>query len=122
MSTDVSAPKTATAPLLHFAIRTRAALYESWIPLLKGGGLFVPTDQTYSLGQEVLILLTVWDSPVKIPLQGHVAWINPAHCTGNRPQGLGVQLVESEASQELRKKIEAALAGAMHSSRPTHTI
>jgi type IV pilus assembly protein PilZ len=122
MSTDVREPTTATAPLLHFAIRTRSALYDAWMPLLRGGGLFVPTDQMHPLGQEVLIFLTVWDSPNKIPLHGHVAYINFPHCTGNRPQGLGIQLVDSEASRELRKKVEGALAGATHSSRPTHTL
>ena len=42
--------------------------------------------------------------------------------TGNRPQGIGVQLQDSEAARELSKKVEGLLAGALQSSRPTHTI
>ena len=57
-----------------------------------------------------------------IPLQGFVAWINPAHSAGNRPQGIGVQLQDNEVGRELRKKVEGLLAGALQSSRPTHTI
>jgi type IV pilus assembly protein PilZ len=103
-------------------IRSKAALYAAWIPLLKGGGIFLPSNRSHELGEEVLILLSLLDDPNKIPLQGSVAWINPAHGTGNRPQGIGVQLSDSEAARELRKKVEGLLAGALQSSRPTHTI
>ena len=103
-------------------IRSKAALYAAWIPLLRGGGIFLPSNRSHSLGEEVLLLLTLLDDPNKIPLQGSVAWINPAHSTGNRPQGIGVQLQDNEVARELKKKVEGLLAGALQSSRPTHTI
>ncbi|HSN22192.1 MAG TPA: PilZ domain-containing protein [Usitatibacter sp.] len=103
-------------------IRSKSALYAAWIPLLKHGGIFLPSNRSHSLGEEVLILLTLLDDPNKIPLQGTVAWINPAHGAGNRPQGIGVQLQDTEAARELRRKVEGLLAGALQSSRPTHTI
>jgi type IV pilus assembly protein PilZ len=103
-------------------IRSKAALYAAWMPLLKGGGIFIPSNRAHSLGEEVLVLLSLLDDPNKIPLQGSVAWINPAHSAGNRPQGIGVQLQDNEVGKELRKKVEGLLAGALQSSRPTHTI
>lgn len=103
-------------------IRSKSALYAAWMPLIKHGGIFLPSNRSHSLGEEVLILLTLLDDPNKIPLQGNVAWINPAHSAGNRPQGIGVQLHDGEVSRELRKKVEGLLAGALQSSRPTHTI
>jgi len=103
-------------------IRSKSSLYAAWIPLLRGGGIFLPSPRDHSLGDEILILLTLLDDPNKIPLQGNVAWINPAHSAGNRPQGIGVQLHDSEAARELKKKVEGLLAGALQSSRPTHTI
>jgi type IV pilus assembly protein PilZ len=103
-------------------IRSKAALYAAWIPLLKNGGIFLPSNRSHALGEEVLVLLSLLDDPNKIPLQGNVAWINPPHSAGNRPQGIGVQLLDSEVVRELRKKIETLLAGALQSSRPTHTI
>ena len=108
--------------VFNLVIRSKAALYAAWIPLLKGGGVFVPSNRAHTLGEEVLILLSLLDDPNRIPLQGVVAWINPAHAAGNRPQGIGVQLQDSEAGRELRKKVEGLLAGALQSSRPTHTI
>lgn len=103
-------------------IRSKAALYAAWIPLLRNGGIFLPSNRSHGLGEEVLILLSLLDDPNKVPLQGNVAWINPPHSAGNRPQGIGVQLQDSDVVRELRKKIETLLAGALQSSRPTHTI
>ena len=108
--------------VFNLVIRSKAALYAAWIPLLKGGGIFVPSNRAHTLGEEVLILLSLLDDPNRIPLQGVVAWINPAHAAGNRPQGIGIQLQDSEAGRELRKKVEGLLAGALQSARPTHTI
>ena len=122
--TDVAVPEALSQRpgVFTLVIRSKAALYAAWIPLLRGGGVFLPSNRPHALGEEVLILLSLLDDPNKIPLQGHVAWINPAHSAGNRPQGIGVQLADSEVARELKKKVEGLLAGALQSSRPTHTI
>ena len=122
MTEAVAAPEVARPGVFTLVIRSKSALYAAWIPLLKGGGVFLPSTRAHTLGEEILVLLTLLDDPNKIPLQGTVAWINPAHSTGNRPQGIGVQLNDSEAGRELRKKVEGLLAGALQSSRPTHTL
>ena len=121
---DVAAPEALSQRpgVFTLVIRSKAALYAAWIPLLKGGGIFLPSNRSHALGEEVLILLTLLDDPNKIPLQGSIAWINPAHSTGNRPQGIGVQLHDSEVGRDLKKRVEGLLAGASQSSRPTHTI
>lgn len=121
---EVAAPESlAHRPgVFTLVIRSKAALYAAWMPLLRGGGIFLPSNKAHTLGEEVLILLSLLDDPNKIPLQGHVAWINPAHSAGNRPQGIGVQLNDSEAGRELKKRVEGLLAGALQSARPTHTI
>jgi type IV pilus assembly protein PilZ len=121
---DVAAPDSLShrPGVFTLVIRSKAALYAAWIPLLRGGGIFLPSSRAHALGEEVLVLLSLLDDPNKIPLQGSVAWINPAHSAGNRPQGIGVQLQDSEVGRTLRKKVEGLLAGALQSSRPTHTI
>jgi type IV pilus assembly protein PilZ len=123
MSEAATADSIASRPgVFTLVIRSKSALYAAWIPLLRHGGIFLPSNRSHVLGEEVLILLTLLDDPNKVPLQGNVAWINPAHSAGNRPQGIGVQLHDSDVVRELRKKVEALLAGALQSSRPTHTI
>ena len=121
--TEIAPDPVANRPgVFTLTIRSKAALYAAWMPLLRGGGIFLPSSRPHALGEEVLILLSLLDDPNKIPLQGNVAWINPAHSAGNRPQGIGVQLHDGEVGRDLRKKVEGLLAGALQSSRPTHTI
>jgi type IV pilus assembly protein PilZ len=123
MSDVATAPEIASRPgVFTLVIRSKAALYAAWIPLLRNGGIFVPSNRVHALGEEALILLSLLDDSNKIPLQGNVAWINPPHSAGNRPQGIGVQLQDSDVTRDLKKKVEGLLAGALQSARPTHTI
>ena len=120
---EAATPEAAHRPgVFTLVIRSKSALYAAWMPLLRGGGIFLPSNRSHSLGEEVLVLLSLLNDPNKIPLQGTIAWINPAHGAANRPQGIGIQLHDSEVGRELKKKVEGLLAGALQSSRPTHTI
>ena len=52
---------TGTSPkpgVLSLSIKEKGALYAAYMPFLKGGGLFIPTNRTYNLGEEVFILLS----------------------------------------------------------------
>lgn len=115
-------PAIARPAVFSLVIRSKAALYAAWIPLLRGGGIFVPSTREHRLGEEVLVLLSLLDDSVKIPIHGHVAWVNSAHAASNRPQGFGVQLPNTESCRELKKRIEGLLAGALQSARQTHTL
>jgi type IV pilus assembly protein PilZ len=121
--TDAATDPVVNGPGVHsLVIRTRGALYAAWIPLLRGGGIFVPSTREHRLGEDVLILLSLLDEAARIPIQGHVAWINPVHAASNRPQGFGVQLQDNDTCRELRKRIETVLGGALQSTRLTHTL
>ena len=121
--TDAATDPVINGPGVHsLVIRTRGALYAAWIPLLRGGGIFVPSNREQRVGEDVLVLLSLLDDTVKIPIHGHVAWVNPAHAASNRPQGIGVQFQDSDTCRELKKRVEGMLAGALQSSRPTHTL
>ena len=108
--------------VISLNLKGKSALYASWLPLLKGGGLFMQTTNDHQLGDELLVVLTFLDEPMKMPLTGKVAWLNPAHATGNRPQGVAMQLPDNDAGRELKKKIEGILAPVAKSDRTTHTL
>jgi type IV pilus assembly protein PilZ len=107
--------------ILALAIKEKAALYAAYMPFIKGGGLFVPTNKTYKIGDEVFMLLSLIDDPVKLKVVGRVVWLNPV-TQGNRPQGVGVQFSEKDGGNEARNKIETLLGGVLKSTRPTHTM
>ena len=97
--------------ILSLAIKDKAALYNAYMPFVRGGGLFVPTAKRYGLGDEVFILLTLMDDKDRLPVPGKVMWITPAGAQGNRTAGIGVQFNDSSDGETARTKIESILAG-----------
>ncbi|MBM7333826.1 MAG: PilZ domain-containing protein [Alcanivorax sp.] len=106
--------------ILSLSIKDKAALYSAYMPFITNGGLFIPTDKDYQLGEEIFLLLNVMDEPDKIPVAGKVVWITPQGAQGNRTAGIGVQF--SDQDDTARRTIENHLAGALQSDRPTHTM
>jgi type IV pilus assembly protein PilZ len=107
--------------VLSLAIKEKAALYAAYMSYVKGGGLFIPTSKPFKIGEEVFMLLSLIDDPMKLKVVGHVVWVTPAAQAG-RPQGVGVQFSEKDGGLEARNKIEGLLGSALKSSRPTHTM
>ena len=115
------APVAARPGVLSLTIKDKNALYAAYMPFVKGGGIFVPSNRPYKLGEEVFMLLTLMDSKEKIPVAGHVIWITPPGAQGSRTSGIGIQFSEKD-SGIARHKIEGILAGALNSDRLTHTM
>jgi type IV pilus assembly protein PilZ len=107
--------------VLSLTIKDKSALYAAYMPFLKGGGLFIPTNKEYQLGEEVFMLLTLLEEKEKIPVAGNVVWLTPIGAQGNRAAGVGIQF-SAKDSGAARTKIEALLGGALKSERPTHTM
>ena len=107
--------------ILSLTIKDKNALYAAFMPFVKGGGLFIPTNRTYKIGDEVFILLTLMEETERIPIAGKVIWVTPKGAEGNRSSGAGVQFSDQDGGAA-RNKIETYLAGALQSDRPTHTM
>ncbi|SFH32728.1 PilZ domain-containing protein [Pseudomonas sp. NFACC45] len=106
--------------ILSLTIKDKSVLYAAYMPFIKNGGLFIPTNKNYRLGDEVFMLLSLMDEGEKIPVAGKVIWMTPKGAQGNRAAGVGVQFNDGDHSA--RNQIETHLAGALKSDRPTHTM
>jgi type IV pilus assembly protein PilZ len=120
-ASTMMAPAAGRPAVLSLAIKEKAALYAAYMPYLKNGGIFVPTNRPYKLGDEVYLILTLMDDPTKYPIAGRVVWISPAGGTARTP-GIGVHFPSDETGIAARKRIEEALGAALKSGRQTHTI
>ena len=107
--------------ILSLTIRDKAVLYSAYMSFLKNGGLFIPTNRTYRLGDEVFMLLNLMDEPDRIPIAGKIVWITPIAAEGNRAHGIGVEFSDEDGGAT-RARIENHLGGALNSARPTHTL
>jgi type IV pilus assembly protein PilZ len=121
ISEDQAATGAPKSGVLSLVIKEKAALYAAYMPFIKDGGLFIPTNKAFKIGDEVFMLLNLIDDPVKLKVIGHVIWITPV-TQGNQPQGIGVQFSDKDGGQEARNKIEALLGGVPKSTRSTHTM
>jgi type IV pilus assembly protein PilZ len=108
--------------ILSLAVKDKAALYNAYMPFVKGGGIFVPTPKRYFLGDEVFLLLTLPESSDRLPVAGKVVWVTPVGAQGNRAAGIGVQFAENGEGEAIKNRIETMLAGSLGGEKPTHTM
>lgn len=116
-STAVARPSVLSLP-----IKEKAALYAAYMPFLANGGIFVPTNKPYKIGDEIYLILTLMDDPTKYPIAGKIAWVTPAGANNNKAQGIGVHFSADESGQRVKARIEELLGAALRSSRATHTL
>jgi type IV pilus assembly protein PilZ len=107
--------------LLTLTIKDKSALYLAYMPFVKNGGLFIPTNSNYRLGDEVFMLLNLMGEDEKLPVAGRVIWVTPKGAQGKRTAGIGVQFSDQDGGAT-QKKIENYLAGALGGDKPTHTM
>lgn len=106
--------------ILALTISDRAALQAAFMPFVEHGGLFVPTEKDYELGDEVFMLLNLFSEADKIPVTGKVVWITPPRSEGRRVAGIGVQFLDPKNAAA--PTIEKYLVEAIGHSRPSHTL
>jgi type IV pilus assembly protein PilZ len=115
---DSSSPRQG---ILSLSIKDKNALYQAYIPYVNNGGLFIPTDRDYKMGQEVFMLLNLMEEPERLPIAGKVVWKTPIGSSGYRTAGIGVQFSDQDGGLA-RSRIENYLAGSLSSDRSTHTM
>lgn len=108
--------------VIQLVFKERAALYAAYIPVFSEGGLFVPTNREYKLGDDVYLLLTLPEDPQRYPVAGKIGWITPANASGGRTQGIGVRFPTDEKTRVIKIKIEELLGTSISSAKPTQTI
>lgn len=108
--------------VIQLTIKDKSALYAAYIPLFAEGGIFVPSARSYTLGQDVYVLLTLPEDEQRYPVAGKVAWITPAGAAGARTQGIGIRFPRDERARALKARIEEILGPLLASDKPTQTV
>lgn len=106
--------------VLSLSIKDQAGLYAAYMPFLTRGGIFVPSNRPFRLGEQVFLVLSLLDRQ-KFQVAGEVAWITPAGTPLKTP-GVGVHLPDDDNGRGLRKAVEEILGKAIESGRPTQTL
>lgn len=96
-------------------------LYQSYLPFVRGGGIFVPSSKPHQLGEEVFVAFTLPQSQERYPLNGKVIWVNHKSI-GSRPAGFAMQFGADANSVRIKNEVERLLAGKLESPKPTYTM
>lgn len=95
-------------------------LFASYMPFVAGGGLFIPSNQTVKLGDEVFVLTTLPEQSQKIPLTGKVIWVSQKQ-NGITPQGFGIQL-SGVKGVFFKNEAERLITGLKSAGRRSYTM
>lgn len=117
-----AAHSTPRPSVIQLAIKEKSALYAAYIPMFKNGGIFIPTNRDYQLGDAVYVLISLPEDTQRYPVAGKVAWVTPAKATGGRTQGVGVHFPDDEGARTLKLRIEEVLGKTVTADRATQTI
>lgn len=110
------------APVLLYEIPDKAELLNCYMSFLKNGGIFIPTDQSYDLGDTVRVMLIIITEPEKFSITGPVVWITPSNVHGNKTPGVGVAFPDTAEGKRLKGCIESVLGASVLIPHTTYTL
>lgn len=92
-------------------------LYQSYMPFMKNGGLFVRTTERFELSTEVQLHVILPDSLEASTIKGKISWITPIGAQNGTPAGIGVSFIDDP--DNIRNQIDKTIGRLLNSSEPT---
>lgn len=107
---------------VDFVFSDIKALQRAYMPFVLDGGIFIPTQKSFQLGEEIIANITLPDDGAQVTFAGEVIWITPKSAHGAINQaGIGVQFTGKNA-EALRKKIKQLVENAAQKTNETDTM
>lgn len=129
-----SAPQPQAAPaaaagkapgrMMSLRLESKPIIYSSYMSFVEYGGVFLPTDDKFEMGEEVLLVLELVGpgKAEKLFIKTNVCWINANPSASGRPKGIGLAFTNDESGLKAKAIIEAILSGLLHNERATYTL
>lgn len=106
--------------ILNVRIEDDASLQSAYMPFVTGGGLFIPAEGKFNLGEEVFVLLELSEVKDPLPIAGKVIWVTPENASREWMRGVGLQF--SQDDQGVKELIESRLALGDFVENPSATL
>lgn len=100
---------------------SEASLYNSYMPFINDGGIFIRSEKKYDYQQKVSLTIKLMNTEDIFKVEGRVVWITPPGAQGDKPSGIGLQFL-GDNSKNLCNQIEKNLAGMLNSTQITDTL
>ena len=119
-----AAAKSAPGRMLKLRLESKPVIYASYMSFLEYGGVFLPTDDKFKMGEEILLVLELvgLGKTEKIFIKTNVCWINANPSASGRPKGIGLAFGSDDSGLKAKTIFENILSGLLHNERPTYTL
>lgn len=107
--------------ILQYNIKDPIELNLSYMPFINHGGLFIPSDKTFSLGDSVVVELSLPGKKDPLRIEGKVIWITPKNALHHVLPGVGIQIIDAN-EPAIRNQIESSLDSKMEVGGYTYGI
>ena len=94
---------------LQCVLDSKEALHNAYMPFIKGGGVFVATQENLPLNTNVILAIQILDDPTE-HIRANIAWITPLGAQRGKKVGVGVQFIGKEG-QAMQHQIETYVVG-----------
>lgn len=110
--------------MMSLRLESKPIIYASYMSFIEYGGVFLPTDDKFSMGEEVLLVLELVGpgKTEKLFIKTNVCWINANPSASGRPKGVGLAFTNDENGLKAKNIIEAILSGLLANERSTYTL
>lgn len=95
-------------------------LYQSYMPFVKNGGVFIRTTEHFDLDTDIQLQILLPDSLEASEIIGKVCWLTPIGVQNGTPAGIGISFIEDP--DNIRNQIEKAIGRLLNSSDATLTM
>ena len=119
-----AAAQSAPGRMLQLRLESKPVIYASYMSFLEYGGVFLPTDDKFDMGEEILLVLELagLGNTEKIFIKAKVCWINANPSASGRPKGIGLAFDSDDSGLKAKTIFENVLSGLLHNERPTYTL
>ena len=94
--------------VISYVIKDSIECNLSYMPFINEGGFFIPTMNTYTLGDRVVVDLMLPGKLESLRIEGKVVWITPRNALHHVLPGIGIQFTGAN-TKAVRAQIEAHL-------------
>ena len=119
-----AAPSGTPGRMLQLRLESKPIIYMSYMSFLEYGGVFLPSNDKFTMGEEVLLVLELVGPAHtdKLFIKSNVCWINANPSASGRPKGIGLAFSSDESGVKAKALFEAILSGLLANERATYTL
>jgi type IV pilus assembly protein PilZ len=95
--------------VLVYTIKDPVELNLSYMPFIVNGGLFIPSFNPYTLGDEILVELQLPGKKESLKIEGKIIWITPTNALHHVLSGIGIQFIGGTIKLQLEAQLDKSM-------------